>query len=174
MNFLTLFQFLTRLVNSKHLKLFITYLGGRNGTMWKRAFQLLKMRKKKISWNIDQKRNWLYWQLGLRIWRIILVITWWAHKRQTFALISIKLCKFWNFLCTRNRVFKHKKVVSSLHVYSNELGKICPYIFNFSTRILNTTHKKVFNIFRIIYDAMTNNQFSALDNVKMTCQAHKY
>ena len=47
----------------------------------KRAFQLLKMRKMKVSWNIKTKCvTDIYWQLGLRVWRIILVIKWWAHK----------------------------------------------------------------------------------------------
>ena len=58
----------------------------------KRAFQLLKMRKNKISWNI--KTKWVtdfYWKIGLRVWRIVLVISWWEHKRQTFTLISIKI-----------------------------------------------------------------------------------
>jgi hypothetical protein len=35
MKFFTLFQFLTLLLNSKHLKLFSTYLVGRNWSMWK-------------------------------------------------------------------------------------------------------------------------------------------
>jgi hypothetical protein len=34
------------------------------------------------------------------------------------------------------------------------------YTFHFSTRILNSKHTKVFNVFRIIYVAMSNNQFS--------------
>jgi len=38
MLFLTLFQFLTRLLTFKHLKPFSTYLVGRNGTMWKSCF----------------------------------------------------------------------------------------------------------------------------------------
>jgi len=38
MLFLTLFHFLTRLTTSKNLKLFSTYLVGRNGTMWKTWF----------------------------------------------------------------------------------------------------------------------------------------
>ena len=58
----------------------------------KRAFQFLKMRKIKERWNIKTKCvTDFYWQLRLRVWRIILVITWWAHKRQTFILISITL-----------------------------------------------------------------------------------
>ena len=57
-----------------------------------------------------------------------------------------------------NPVFKHKAVVSSLHVCSNGLGKKWPsYIFHFSTRILNSTHTKKFNIFRILYVSMCNN-----------------
>ena len=37
------------------------------------AFQLIKMRKMKISWYIKTKWDTeFYWQLGLRVWRIIL------------------------------------------------------------------------------------------------------
>jgi len=51
-------------------------------------------------------------------------------------------------LFTRNRAFKYKEVLSNLHVCSNGLGKMWPsYIFYFSTRILTSTPKKVFNIF---------------------------
>jgi len=38
MKLFTLFHFLTRLLTSKHLKLFSTYLVGRNGAMWKKFF----------------------------------------------------------------------------------------------------------------------------------------
>jgi len=58
----------------------------------KRSFQLLKMRKKKISWNIKNKGvTGFYWQRGLRVWRIILVITGWAYQRQKCTIISIKM-----------------------------------------------------------------------------------
>ena len=54
----------------------------------KRAFKFLKMRKKKIISNIKRKCvTDIYWQLGLRLGKILLVITWCAHKRQTFTLI---------------------------------------------------------------------------------------
>jgi len=57
----------------------------------KRAFQLLKMRKKKITWNIKTKYiTAFFWQLGFREWRIIFVIRRWALNSQTFALISKK------------------------------------------------------------------------------------
>ena len=93
--FLTLFHFLTRLLTSKHLKLFITYLVERNWTMWKTWFSAPQnTKKKKISWNIKTKCvTEFYLQLGLRVWRIIPVIAWWAHKCQTFTLISIKIMK---------------------------------------------------------------------------------
>ena len=55
MLFFALFQFLTRLLTSKHLKLFSTYLVGRNERCEIRAFQLLKLRKNKIIWNIKTK-----------------------------------------------------------------------------------------------------------------------
>jgi len=84
--------------------------------------------------------------------------------------------RIWKNIFTSKRVFKNKEVFSNLYVCSNGMGKMWPsYTFHFSTIILNTTHTKVFNIFfRIIYVAMSNIQFSALDNVKMTCQTHKF
>ena len=48
MLFLNLFQFLTRLITSKHLELFSTYLVGRNGTMWKTCFSATLNAKKEI------------------------------------------------------------------------------------------------------------------------------
>ena len=55
MTFFTLFHFLTRFLTSKYLKLYSTYLVGRNGAMEKRYFQLLEMRKKKIILNMKTK-----------------------------------------------------------------------------------------------------------------------
>jgi len=63
----------------------------------KRAFQLLKMLKKKMSWNIKTKCVTDFLLTGLRVRRIILVITWWAHERQTFTLIWIKIMRIWIF-----------------------------------------------------------------------------
>jgi len=88
-----------------------------------------------------------------------------------FTLISIKIMRIWIFF-TRNRVLKHKEVVSNLHVFSNGLWKMwASYLFYFTTRIHNSTHTKLFNIFfSIIYVAMSNIHFSALYNVKMICK----
>jgi len=52
MMLLTLFLFDTRLLTTKHLKPFSTYLVERNGAMWKTCFSGPQMRKKNISWNI--------------------------------------------------------------------------------------------------------------------------
>ena len=72
----------------------------------KRALQFLKIRKKKISWNIKNKcLTVFYWQLGLRVWRILLVITGWAYKRLTFTLIWIKLMRIWKFFCLHLTVY---------------------------------------------------------------------
>jgi len=122
----------------------------------------------------NQVRKTFSLELGLRLWRIIRFINWCSNKRQTFTLISIKIMRIWKFFFTSNRVFKHKDVVSNLHVSSNGLGKMWPsYTLNFSKRILTSTHTKDLIFFLIMYVAMTNNQFSALNNVKMTCQTHK-
>ena len=90
--------------------------------------------------------------IGLWAWRNILVITWWAHIRQTFTLISIKIMRIWKMFFYNNLVFKHKEFVSNLNVCNNGLWKIwASYIFHFSTRIVTSTHTKVFNIFFAYY-----------------------
>ena len=138
-----LFHFLKRLLTSNHLKLFSTYLVGRNGALWETCFSALHNAKKKITWNLESKcLTDFFLELGLRLWRIIHVITGWAHKSQKCTLISLKIMRIWNFF-TRKRVFKNKEVVSKLHVCTNDFGKMfASYIFHFSTRILNLTHMK--------------------------------
>ena len=145
--------------------------------------QLSKIDFLQVSVNSARKRNkklmlqfffYFYWwgsnvaKVEIKDFYVLLTVD--------FSLISIKIMKILKFLFTRNRVFKHKEVFSNLHVCSNGFGKIwASYIFHFSTRILTSTHKKEFNaFFRIIYAKMSNNQISTLDNVKMTCQTHKY
>ena len=55
----------------------------------KHAFQLLKIRKMKVSWNIKTKCVTEFnWQLGLRVWRIILVITESAHKIKVYIIFK--------------------------------------------------------------------------------------
>ena len=46
--------------------------------------------------------------------------------------------------------------------------------FIFLQRILTSTHMKKFNIFCIIYVAISNIHFLGLDNVKMTYITHKF
>jgi hypothetical protein len=123
--FLILFQLLPRLLTSKHRKICSTYLVGRNGTKLKTCFSSSQNAKNQNQQII--KTKWVrdfHWQLGLRAWRTILLITWWAHKCQPFTIISIKKWEFENFLFTTNRVFKHTEVVSNLHVWGNGLGKM--------------------------------------------------
>jgi len=84
MKFFTLFQFLKRFLTPKYPKRVSTYLVGRNGSMWKTCFSAPQNAIKEISWIIKTKCiTSFYWQLGLREWRIILVITRWAHNSQT-------------------------------------------------------------------------------------------
>jgi len=60
MKFLTLFQFLTRLLTSSYLKLYSTYLVGEKERCEKRDFLLLKMRKKNQLKHKNQVRNTLF------------------------------------------------------------------------------------------------------------------
>ena len=64
----------------------------------KRAFPLLKIRKRTICWNIKTKCV-IDFLLLVRSSRMkdYTFITWWSHRRQTLKLISIKIKRIWNF-----------------------------------------------------------------------------
>jgi hypothetical protein len=79
--------------------------------------------------------------------------------------------RIWNFLFRSNRLCKKEELVYNLHVCIRDIGKMDLHThIHYSTRILASTKRKNLIFFRIIYVAMSNNQFSALDNVKMTCK----
>jgi len=107
--FLTLFEFLTLLLTSKHPTRFSKFLLGNNGTMWKTCFSAPRNAKKIRCNKKTSAERTFYWQWRLRIWRIILVIKWWAHKTQWFTIISIKIMRIWKFLFKSNRVFYTRK-----------------------------------------------------------------
>ena len=92
--FFTLFHFLTRLFTSKHLKRFSTYLVGRMERCDKNVlFSSSKFEKKNQLEHKIQVRNRLFFTVRSSSMKIIPFITWWAHKRQTFTLISIKIMR---------------------------------------------------------------------------------
>jgi len=142
MTFLTLFHFLIRVLTFNHLKPFRTYLVGRNGAIWKTCFSPPQNTKEENQMkHKNELRNRLFIYCFFRVWRIMLLITGWAHKRQRFTLIRIIIMRIWKFLFTIKWVFQHKEDVSNLHVCSNGLRKIwASYIFHLSTRILTSTH----------------------------------
>ena len=163
--FLTLFQFLTILLTSKHLKLFSMYLVVRNGMTWKTCFSAPK-NAKKISCNIKTKC----------VTDFLMTVRSSNMKDYTchYVVSTQNTNVYINF--NKNIVnFKHKVVVSNLHVCSNGLGKMwLSYIFHFSIRILTTTHTKVFNFFSKKYVAISNTHYSAHDNVETTWPTHYY
>ena len=60
----------------------------------KRALQHLKMRKKKISWKIKTKCvTDILLTVGASSMKDYTCITWWAQKRQSITLISIKIMR---------------------------------------------------------------------------------
>jgi len=77
----------------------------------------------------NQEDNCSFIELGIRVWKIIIIIRGCAQKSQTFTLISIKIETIENLLFTRNRVFKHKEVVSIQHVCTNDLEKCDFHIY---------------------------------------------
>ena len=114
----------------------------------KRAYQLLKTRKKEISWNIKKKcvTDFLMTvrSSNLKDYTFHYVVIAW----KTSVYINFYKNKEKKFFFSSKRVFKHKEVISNLHVCSNVLGKMgSSYTFHTSTRILNSTHTNEFNIF---------------------------
>jgi hypothetical protein len=111
----------------------------------RRAFQLLKMRKKQISWNIKSKclRN-----LSLTV-RSTSMKDYTCHYgvstlKSKVYINFIKKWEFGNYLFTRNQIFKHKGIVSELHVCTNDLWEMCTsYIIHFCTRILTLTYELI-------------------------------
>ena len=107
----------------------------------------------------------------------MLVITWWAHKRQTFTLISIKLMWILKFFVFNVTVYLNTKESFPIYMFVVMASEKCELhkYFTFLQRILTSTHMKIFKIFFcIIFVAMSNIHFSCLDKVKMTCHTHKY
>ena len=88
--FFNLFLFLTRLLTSEHFNLISTILVERIEVMWKTCFSASQNANNESQLiHKNHVRNRVFIDRSSR--RIILVITWWAHKRQTFTLISIYL-----------------------------------------------------------------------------------
>ena len=96
MKYLTPFHFDTRLLTSKHSKHFSTYIVERNGAMWKTCFSAPQNAKKEHQLkHKNQVRYWSLIELGLRVWKIILVNRDWIQISQTVNLISIKRYRNW-------------------------------------------------------------------------------
>ena len=213
MLFLTLFQFLARLLTSKHLKLFSKYLVGRNGTMWKRCFSAPQNAKKEN--HVKQKTKCVtdflltvrsssmkdYFQL-LKMRKNKSVET--KSKCLTYFLLRVKSSRMKDY--TFHYVVKTKKtnVYINFNKNNENLEIFCLQVNGYlNTRksfpiwmfVLMASRKFVlhmhftfiqefqpphirknliFFFFCILNVVMYNNQFSALDNVKMTCQTHKY
>ena len=141
--YFTLFQFVTRLLTSKHLKHSSTYLVGQNTVKWKTCFSAPQNAKKEHQLKHKNRvRNWRFIELGLRVWKIMLVISKWTKKKKSNVYLhfneNIENLKGFNF--TLNRVFKHKGVVSNELVCTNEPWKLwVSYIFHFSIIIKIST-----------------------------------
>jgi hypothetical protein len=98
MIFITLFQFLKRLLTSKLLKLFSTYLEGRNGAMWNLCFSAPQNAKKD---NHLKHKNQVPNTLLLTV-RTSSMKDYTCHygvstKGQMFTINSIKIMRIWKF-----------------------------------------------------------------------------
>jgi len=130
----------------------------------KRAFQLLKMRKKKISWNLKTKYVTDFLLTGLRVWRFYFSLRG-EHIKDNMYINFNKNNENLKIFFTNKRLFKHKDVVPNLQVSSNCIGKMLPFTFHFSTSILTSSHTKIFNIFFALYMSQCptiNIQFSIM------------
>ena len=129
------------------------------------------MRKIKFSWNLKTKCviDFLL-TVSSSSMKDYTCHSWGAHKRQTFTLISTKLMWILKFFLHLTGYSNTKESFPSCMFVVMASGKCEPHTyFTFLQRILTFTHIKKFNIFCIIYVAMSNIHFSGLDNVKMTC-----
>ena len=109
MLFLNLFQFLTRLLISKLVKHFSTYLVGPNGTMWKTCYsdpQNANNNQLKLKTNCVTDYFLTVRSSSMKDYTCI---TWWAHKRQTFILISIKKIRILIFCLQLTGYLKTRK-----------------------------------------------------------------
>ena len=164
--FFTLFHFLSRLLTSNHFNQISKYLVGRNGVMWKTCFSASQNAKNESQpKHKNQVRN-----------RHLLTVRSSSMKDYTCHYVGIteKTNVYINF----NTIYVNFEIFC-LHVtgYSNTnvsflscmfvemaSGKCEPHThFTFLQRILTSTHMKIFNIFCIIYVAMSKIHFSRLD-----------
>ena len=115
-------------------------------------------------------RKTFFWQLGHRVWRIILVTTWRAHKGKSFFNFN-EINVYFDIFCLHVTGYLNIKYLFPICMFVVMASGNCELhtYFTFLQRILTSTQMKKFNIFCIIYVAMSNIHFSRLDNVKMTC-----
>ena len=130
MFFLNLYQFLTLLLTSEHLKLFSTYLVVENGTMWKTCFSDAQNAKKK---NQQKHKSKCVTDFSLNVrfpvWWIILVITGLAHERQTFTPISKKKWEIKIFCLHVNDYLNTKKSIPICIFVVMDFGKCELHIY---------------------------------------------
>ena len=148
MLFLTSFQFLTQLLTTKDLKPFSTHLVVRNGTMWKRAFQLLKMRKKEISWNIKTKcvTNFILTVRSSSILEYTCHYVVSTEKTNVYINFNKNNENLKIFLQVPGYLNTRKSFPISMFVQMIS-GKCDSYIFHFSTRFLTSSYRKKFKNF---------------------------
>ena len=156
--FFILFHFLTWILTTKHLKLFSTYLVGRNGTMWKTCFSAPPKAKKNQKNHKNQVHKRLFIGSSFFEYKVLYHSLRCEHiKDKVYINFNKKKWEIWNFFFTSIRGFNHKEFVSNLHVCINGLGEIwTSYTFHFPTRILTSIPTKVFYIFFLIYVVMSN------------------
>ena len=120
----------------------------------KRAFQLLKLRKMKIRWNIKTKcvTDFLL-TVSSSSMRDYTCHYWCALKRQTFTLISKKIYVNFEIICLQVTRYSNTKESFPSCMFVVMVSWNCePHTyFTFLQRILTSTHTQIFNIFCIIY-----------------------
>jgi len=98
-----------------------------------------------------------------------------STKKAIFTLLSIKIIRICKIVCLHLTAYlKTWKSFPICMFVVMASGKCDLLYISLFYKNLNLHTTKEFNFFRIIYGAMFNNQFSEPDNVKMTCQTHKY
>ena len=146
MTFLTSFLSDTRLLTSKHLKLISTYVVERNEAMSRTCFSEPQNAKKEHQLkHKNQVRNWCLIELGIRVWKIILVIRDWAKISQTITVIWIKIYIEFENICLHVTGYLNTKKSFPISMFVLMTSGKCDfhiYVFHLSMRILTCTNGK--------------------------------
>ena len=117
--------------------------------MWKTCFSASQNAKNESQpKHKNQVEQTFYWQLGLRVWRIILDITWGAHKRNVYINFN-KINVNFEIFCLQLTGYSNTKESFPICMFVVMASGKCELhtYYTFLQWILTSTRMKKFNIF---------------------------